>query len=75
MSSFSVDKPHTIVNNHLTFSNVIYNLGGDFSPSTGLFTCSKPGVYMFAFSLVKKRASTRVDQVFLYFKKELHYYY
>ena len=55
MSSFSVDHPKGIVQSHLTFSHLIFNLGGDFNPSTGIFRCSKPGVYTFTFILVRKK--------------------
>ncbi|XP_045179716.2 coadhesin-like isoform X2 [Mercenaria mercenaria] len=67
VSAFSVDKPHTYSKfngiDKLTFSHFIYQQGGDFSLATGTFKCSKPGVYHFIVTLVKKRSSTRVDQV------------
>ncbi|XP_060586721.1 coadhesin-like [Ruditapes philippinarum] len=71
-SAFSVKSPNTYSNineiNKLTFSNTIYQYGNDFSISTGTYTCSKSGVYHFSVTLVKKRASSRVDMVhcFLY---------
>ncbi|XP_053392266.1 A disintegrin and metalloproteinase with thrombospondin motifs 5-like [Mercenaria mercenaria] len=67
VSAFSVDKPNTYSKfngiDKLTFSHFIYQQGGDFSLATGTFECSKPGVYHFIVTLVKKRSSTRVDQV------------
>jgi hypothetical protein len=68
MSAFSVENPfnYSKINGtaKLTFSNTIYQQGHDFDKSTGTFTCSIPGTYHFSVTLVKKRSSSRVDQVF-----------
>lgn len=66
---FSVDHPHNINNDKLTFSNVIYNYGGQFDASTGIFTCATPGTYLFSVHLVKKRAWSRIDHVQCYLYK------
>ena len=65
VSAFSVTKPHSVVTSvyRLTFSTTIYNQGDDFNASTGVFTCSKSGVYQFSVFLVKKTAKTRLDNV------------
>ncbi|XP_060590202.1 complement C1q-like protein 2 [Ruditapes philippinarum] len=67
-SAFSVQRPKTYSNingiSKLTFSITIYQYGNDFSISTGTYTCSKSGVYHFSVTLVKKRASSRVDSVY-----------
>ncbi|XP_053385651.1 A disintegrin and metalloproteinase with thrombospondin motifs 5-like [Mercenaria mercenaria] len=67
VSAFSVDSPfnYSSVNGtyKLTFSNFIYQHGGDFTLGTGTFKCSKPGIYHFIVTLVKKRSGTRVDMV------------
>ncbi|XP_053385659.1 uncharacterized protein LOC123538853 [Mercenaria mercenaria] len=74
VSAFSVDTPLSYSRfngtNKLTFSHVIYQHGGDFSLATGTFMCSKPGVYPFIVTLVKKRSSARVDQVYCDLKND-----
>ena len=54
----------------LTFSTVLTNIGGQYSATTGKFTCKHPGLYYFSLSLSKKRTSTRgeADQVFCYIR-------
>jgi hypothetical protein len=48
------------------YAKVHFNEGTDFNADTGIFSCSKPGVYYFTASLIKKRAydnSEKVDLV------------
>ncbi|XP_060585935.1 semaphorin-5B-like isoform X1 [Ruditapes philippinarum] len=67
MSAFSVTKPDSFKtidgNIKLNFSSTIYQYGNDFDISTGIYTCHIPGVYHFSVTLIKKRASSRVDLV------------
>lgn len=67
--AFLVDHPRENSNGKLTFSNVVYHQGTDFVASTGTFTCSIPGTYLFSVTLVKKRDTTRVDLVSCYLYK------
>ncbi|XP_060600749.1 complement C1q tumor necrosis factor-related protein 5-like isoform X2 [Ruditapes philippinarum] len=48
------------------YAKIHFNEGTDFNADTGTFSCSKPGVYYFTASLIKKRAyenSEKVDLV------------
>ena len=48
--------------NIVQFSSVKNNYGSGYSPSTGKFTCSHPGLYYFSASLIKYR-SPSVDLI------------
>ncbi|XP_045179206.2 A disintegrin and metalloproteinase with thrombospondin motifs adt-1-like [Mercenaria mercenaria] len=65
ISAFSVNHPHNFTTK-LTFSHTIYQIGGDFDPSTGTFTCSVPGTYHFSVNLVK---DYHASYVYCYMKK------
>lgn len=43
----------------MRFSRIITNIGGGYNTTSGQFTCSVPGLYFFALSLLKERTSTR----------------
>ena len=61
VSAFSVSEPMSFTPYQSdyklqNYGKVHFNEGNDFSSETGIFRCSKPGVYYFTASLVKKRA-------------------
>ena len=56
VSAFTVTGP-TGGGYPLTFSTTVFNEGSNFNAGTGKFTCSVPGVYFFALSLIKRRSS------------------
>ena len=48
----------------MQFNSVKNNYGSGYSPSTGKFTCSHPGLYYFSASLIKYRGSLNpVDRI------------
>jgi hypothetical protein len=49
---------------YMIFSSTIYQYGNDFNISTGTYKGRIPGVYQFSSTLVKKRSSVGVDQVY-----------
>ena len=54
------------------FDSVKTNYGSGYSPSTGKFTCSHPGLYYFSTSLIKYRDTTViVDLIVCYIYKNL----
>lgn len=53
----------------LQFSSVKTNIGNRYSGSTGAFICGHPGLYFFALSLIKRRASSGTDMVYCYIRK------
>ena len=55
MSAFTVSHPvdgPTL--GTIRFINVITNIGGHYSTSTGVFTCQYPGLYYFVLHIMKK---------------------
>lgn len=42
---------------------MLLNEGGDYSNTTGRFTCDNPGLYYFSVTLTKRRG-TRIDQIY-----------
>ncbi|XP_045159709.2 complement C1q-like protein 2 [Mercenaria mercenaria] len=68
ISAFSVSDPRSVSSPETEYklqqyTTVNINEGKDFNPSAGIFTCSKPGVYYFTATLIKKRADVSVDRV------------
>lgn len=54
--AFSVSDPSSRCYSTLRLYNKVHiNIGDDFCPETGIFTCSKAGVYYFITTLVKKK--------------------
>ena len=52
------------------FDSIKTNYGSRYSPSTGRFTCSHPGLYYFSTSLIKLRTNVReVDRIMCYIYK------
>ena len=41
------------------FADVVTNIGGQYSTSTGKFTCQLPGIYVFTLNLLKSYYSTQ----------------
>ena len=64
---FTVKQPNGYPNSRLTFATTITN-SGDFSASTGTFTCSQPGNYFFSVTLDKQRVDS-IDQVYCTLEK------
>ncbi|XP_053395634.1 complement C1q-like protein 2 [Mercenaria mercenaria] len=68
ISAFSVSEPRSVSSPETEYklqqyTTVNINEGKDFNPSSGIFTCSKAGVYYFTATLIKKRADVSVDLV------------
>ena len=61
---FSASGSTMLSGNVIQFNFIKTNYGSGYSPSTGKFTCSHPGLYYFSASLIKRRATTnKVDWI------------
>ena len=59
VSAFTASTPtNTHPSGNVRFNNVLSNIGGDYSSSTGAFTCQYPGIYMFTTHLYNSPSSS-----------------
>ena len=57
---FSVSRPEETIVQHPRFTNIIYNVGGAFDPTTSLFVAPVSGRYMFTATIQKSTQGDRI---------------